>query len=145
MKKLLFSAVVASVVFSSSPVYSGESMLITDPWVRETLPSMKMTAGYFQLNNTSSTTKTMIAAESSCANRVEIHEHKLVDGLMKMQKVPALEVKENSVINFVPGGYHLMMFGVSKQVKQGNSCEMRLIFQDKSVVTFTAPVKSLVK
>lgn len=129
----------------ATPVLSAEQIQIKDPWVRESLPGMTMTAGYFQLTNLSETQKVIVSAESDCAAKVEIHEHKFVDGLMKMQRVDSLVVKKQSSVMFSPGGYHLMLFDVSTEVKRGHDCQMRLSFSDDVTIDFVASVKAIIR
>lgn len=145
MKMLPRNLVFVLGLLSTSPVLSAEQIQIKEPWVRENLPGMTMTAGYFQLTNLSETEKAIISAGSDCAAKVEVHEHKFVDGLMKMQRVDSLVVKKQSSVTFSPGGYHLMLLDVSTEVKSGYSCRIRLSFSDKTSIDFVAPVKAIVR
>lgn len=145
MKNLLSSIVCCLGVVAVAPVFASESLVIDKQWIRETLPSMNMTAGYFHIQNSSSEDKVIVSAESSCSKRVEIHEHTFVDGLMKMQQVKSLRVKKGESVSLTPGGYHLMMFEVTDNLKRGKFCDIHLTFQDGAKQSFKAPVRSLVK
>lgn len=145
MNKVLSRVLWLLSVSTLSPAFASERLKIEKPWVRETLPSMTMTAGYMEIMNNTLDDKTVLSASSNCAKRVEIHEHKFVDGLMKMQRVESLLIKKKSVVKLTPGGYHLMMFDVTKQVKQGKTCRIRLDLKDGTSLTVNAPVNSLVQ
>ena len=145
MKMLPRSLAFVFGLLSVAPVLSAEQIQIKEPWVRESLPGMTMTAGYFQLTNLSEAEKAIISAGSDCAAKVEIHEHKFVDGLMKMQRVDALVVKKQHSVKFSLGGYHLMLFDVSAAVKSGYNCRIYLFFSDATTIDFVAPVKAIVR
>lgn len=44
---------------------------------------------------------------------IEVHEHRHVDGMMSMRRVSDLRIAAGRSLAFVPGGYHLMVFGLT--------------------------------
>jgi copper(I)-binding protein len=44
---------------------------------------------------------------------IEVHEHRHVDGMMSMRRVSDLSIAAGRSVAFVPGGYHLMVFGLT--------------------------------
>lgn len=126
---LLFS------LFLLSPVANAGGVMLSDLIVTEMLPGSKSTAGYFTLMNHSDKAVTLKAAQSDLSSRVEIHEHIMSNGIMKMQKVTkGIVVKPHGSVTFAPGGYHLMIFKDKKKIKRGMDFQLTLLLDnDKSV------------
>lgn len=119
------------------------NVMVSDAQVREFLPASKSTAGYLNLINHSDTAITLVKAEIDGLGRVEIHEHRHVDGMMKMQQVESLEIKAHSKIKFQPGSYHLMAFEPEEPLKEGQQRKLTLYFSDGNRIFTQATVVSL--
>lgn len=97
----------AAVMDASAP-----SVLISDGYVLAPLKGRDIAAGYFIAENQGAAIS-LIGATSPMAS-IEIHTHSMVDGVMKMRKVDAVDLPEETSIAFEPGGFHLMMFGFTQ-------------------------------
>lgn len=91
---------------------SAPSVLISEGYILAPLKGRDIAAGYFIAEN-QGTAISLTGASSPMAS-IEIHTHTLVDGVMKMRKVDAVELPEETSIVFEPGGFHLMMFGFTQ-------------------------------
>lgn len=91
---------------------SAPSVLISDGYVLAPLKGRDIAAGYFIAENQGAAIS-LIGATSPMAS-IEIHTHSMVDGVMKMRKVDAVNLPEETSIAFEPGGFHLMMFGFTQ-------------------------------
>ena len=91
--------------------------------------------------------KSLVGAEASIADTVEIHTMSMEEGVMKMRKVDSLDVTETAPLTLERGGNHLMFFGVSEDMAIGDSVELTLTLTDSSgaeeTVTTQADVISL--
>lgn len=92
------------------------SVLISDGYVMAPLKGRDIAAGYFIAENQGAAIS-LVAASSPMAS-IEIHTHTLVDGVMQMRKVDAVELPEETSVAFEPGGFHLMMFGFTQALGQ---------------------------
>jgi len=142
--------ITASLVTLSAHAHSGHkhddgavNVMVNNAQVREFLPASKSTAAYLNLMNHSDTAVTLVKAEIDGLERVEIHEHRHVDGMMKMQQVKHLEIKAHSEVKFQPGGYHLMAFQPVEPLKVGQQRKLTLYFNDGNRVFTQATVVSL--
>jgi len=103
---------------------------IRGPWIRSTAPGAPTTAAYFTLLNGTQEDIRLIDAKSDIAQRVEIHEHSMKDGVMKMSKVKNVLVPKQSSTIFKPGGYHVMFIGLDNPVAEGDKVSITLAFDN---------------
>lgn len=103
---------------------------------------MPVTAVYFIAHNRGKETIRLIAVEGSISDRIEIHEHRMDNGLMKMQEVAGgIELPAGKMVKFTPGGYHIMIMNLDQAISEGDEIELTLIFNDNSEKTITAVAK----
>lgn len=124
-----------------SAAVSAAPLAINGAWIREWVPGSASTAAYFTLDNQNHHSAQLVKATIDGVARVEIHEHRHVDGMMKMQQVTSVDVAANSQESFEPGGLHLMLFEPSVQIKKGTSLKLTLYFADGNRVYTMADVK----
>ncbi len=115
-----------------------QGIVISNAMVRPPFPGRTMTAGYMQIANGGPADR-LIAAESDIAERVEIHTHKMEDGIMKMRKVNGVDLPANDHVLFAPGGYHLMMFGITLDENQSDA-SITLKFKNAPDLTVIAEI-----
>jgi len=103
---------------------------ITDAWVRENAPGQSVGAAYMTLNSPQDST--LVYAETTVADSVEIHSMTMENGVMKMRMLEELTLKAGKPEKLAPGGFHLMLFDLKKPLKAGENVTFRLCFKDKS-------------
>ena len=96
----------------------------TEAWVRATVPGQTVTGAFMKIESTSE--KTLIGASSDIAEKMEIHRTIHEDGVSKMRHIDRLELKPNKPALLEPGGFHLMMFGLHKAAKVGETVTIQL-------------------
>ncbi|MGY1488181.1 copper chaperone PCu(A)C [Methylobacillus pratensis] len=102
---------------------------VVEPWVRTTAPGQKVAAGYVRI--VSDKDVALVSANSSFADKVEVHEMQMDDGIMRMRPLRQLELKANTPVELKPGGLHLMLVGIKNAVKAGDTIPLTLVFEDK--------------
>ena len=85
-------------------------------------------AGYFTLTNDGMTD--MLMAVTADFPRVMIHESLIQDGVMTMQHRMRVEVPGQGLIEFAPGGYHVMFMGLNEEWAEGDEIEASLQFKN---------------
>jgi copper(I)-binding protein len=103
----------------------------------------KTGAVYFMIVNETETPDRLVSAKTPAARKAEVHNHLMQDGIMKMRKVDGLEIAAGGRVMFKPGGYHLMLFGLTAPLKEGSSIEVELTFEQAGTVTLQVPIKPL--
>jgi len=109
---------------------AGSELVISGEWIRSTAPGTPTTAAYFLLKNDSNKDITLLNAKSDIAERVEIHEHTMQNGVMKMQKTNGVLIPKQSNLVFEPGGYHVMFIGLKDSVDTGEKVDITLEFDN---------------
>ena len=93
---------------------------------------------FFKLSNTSGMNKTLISATSKTAEKIEIHNHDMKDGVMRMRRLDKLTVNAQSSVLLKPHGLHLMVFGYSASEEMN----VTLNFDTEEQVTFVPEIIS---
>jgi len=113
------------------------------PYVREVPPGQMNSATFLTLKNGSDKEIALIKAVSDVAKNVELHEHVHDNGMMKMRQVPKISVPANGETVLKPGGYHIMLIGLTRKIKSGDIIDLSLEFDDGSKQAIKAEVKKV--
>ncbi|MEX1214459.1 copper chaperone PCu(A)C [Saccharospirillum sp.] len=106
-----------------------DALSVTDARLR-LLPGDLPVAGYFRLINEGDDSVVLSGAESSAFEHVTMHQSTQVDGMAGMEPVPELELAPDGAIEFLPGGYHLMLMKRRSPIEFGAEVPVTLIFAD---------------
>ena len=118
---------------------------ISDPMVRAVPPSSTNTAAFMTLKNEGKKEIRLVSADSSIAERVEIHGHRHVGDKMEMYKVDELPLPAGKEVKLESGGYHIMVMGLKIQLKIDETVPLTLHFSDSDAIDIKAPVRSLME
>lgn len=116
---------------------------IEKPWTRATAPGAAVGGGFATIRNTGKTADRLLSASSPVSASMEMHQMAMVNDVMKMREVKALELPANSVIELKPGAYHLMFIGLKAPLKQGERVPVTLKFEKAGEVKVALSVESL--
>lgn len=95
-----------------------------EAWARGTVAAQKATGVFVQLRSPDGAR--LVGGSSPAAARVEIHEMRMEEGVMKMREVPALELPAGQMVALKPGGYHLMLMELKQPLKAGDTLALSL-------------------
>jgi len=113
---------------------SPEVLVIKDAHLYIPLSGSMMTGGYLSVSNIKDETIEILEIDCS-PYRAEIHETKMdAKGMMKMERLQGLELNPGSKIIFVPGGKHIMFWGLSDFQETYLDCSFKL--KDKDSIMF---------
>lgn len=116
---------------------------VSEAYARETIPGTNISSAYMTLVNSTKRNISIVAASSKVSESIEIHEHTMKDGLMKMRQRDAVEIAANNQIKFQPSGFHLMIFDLKQPLKAGENIIITLHFDDKSQIDVDYAIKSI--
>ncbi len=111
-------------------ILSKQNIIYSKPSIRVTPPGQNITAAYVSLKNTSKADITLLGASSDSAQSVEIHEHKMSEGMMNMRQVEHIHIPSQKTVKLQPGGYHLMVFGLNKSIVENDEIKITLNFKN---------------
>jgi copper(I)-binding protein len=118
---------------------------VTEPWIRATVPAQKTTGAFMQLK--SAKAARLVEVKSPVAGRVEIHEMAMEGQTMRMRAVTGLDLPAGQPVNLASGGYHIMMFDLQRQLKEGEQVPLTLTVEEaggkRENVAVQVPVKAL--
>ncbi len=109
-------------------------------WVRAAMKG-ENSAVYFILHNHSSQPDELIGVACDCAQVVELHESVMEAGAMKMKPVTSIPLASGAEVNFQPGGLHVMLINLSRDLKAGDSIDLVLKFKHTGALTIKVPVR----
>ena len=121
------------------------NLKIAAAYVRAMVPGAEVGGGYLTITNTGSTDDRLMAASSSRAVKVEVHEMKMNNDVMVMrQHENGLALPAGKTVELKPGSYHLMFMDVIDPFKQGETIRARLTFEKAGAIDVDFPVGSAV-
>ncbi|MBP7522906.1 MAG: copper chaperone PCu(A)C [Leptothrix sp. (in: Bacteria)] len=130
-------------VAASTPAWS--QTVVKDPWVRGTVAQQKATGAFMQITSTQG--GRLLSAASPVAGVVEVHEMKMDGSVMKMGAIPALDLPAGKNVELKPGGYHVMLMDLKKELKAGDTVPLTLVVEGKDgkkeSLEIKAPVRAL--
>ena len=127
---------------SSSNDDACDAVEIENAWVR--LPPGPNTALYMDITNTSDGAFALSGVSSDFATTYELHESKMSDGQMIMEKVPGQEipVAAGATTKLEPGGLHVMAIDIQEPLAVGDVKTFTLTFTNDCTTEITAPVET---
>jgi len=137
----LSSAHTGALLFDAARI-DADKIVICDAWVQEGPPSQKITAAFMLIENHNATEISLLSASTDAARVVELHEMLIEEGMMRMRKVDAINVPAGGVVKLEPGGYHLMVIDLNRELKAGEQVRVTLRFSNRIEKTVNVPVKN---
>ena len=98
-------------------------------------------AAYFVVVNDGDETDTLIGVASEVASSTEMHETRIENNVAQMVPVSRVDVPAHGSIEFKPGGYHVMLVGLTQDLKAGNTLKLTLQFEKSGEVTLDVPIQ----
>ncbi|MEM8548041.1 MAG: copper chaperone PCu(A)C [Pseudomonadota bacterium] len=132
--------ILAHVATGCTPADNAATLSFERGWVRTPAPNAKMTAGYVAINNDTAADVRITRAASPQFGRVEIHTTSMVDGVMQMRPVQALDVPAHGQVSLEPGGLHLMLMAAKGPLAADDSVIVTLFSDDRPVAELTLPL-----
>lgn len=98
-------------------------------------------AVYVRISNHGQQADALISAASDAADTVELHEVINEGGVMKMRPLAKVAVPANGTVEMKPGGYHIMLLGLRRDLKPGDKIKVTLTFERGGPMSIEAPVR----
>ena len=114
---------------------AGAELAVSQAWSRAMPPSAPTGAVYFVLENRGEQPQRLVGAQTTRAEKTELHTHVHQNDMMKMQQIESVEVPASGKVEFKPGGNHLMMFGLKQPLVAGESFPITLQFENGGEIT----------
>lgn len=119
------------------------SLTVTEAWVRPPQGMDRPAAAYFEIVG-GAVADALLGVTSPAAAMVELHETTTdASGMTGMHPLERLEIPAGETIALQPGGYHLMLMGVTDgAIEVGTTVELRLTFEQAGEIVVQAEVRA---
>lgn len=121
---------------AAAPV--GPVIKVMAPFARASMPNG---AVYMHLMNEGDAGDRLISVESDVAEAVELHETRMENDVMKMSPIEAVDVPAGGSATLEPGGMHVMLLGLKKELATGDTFELTLNFEQTGSQTIQVEVQ----
>ena len=116
---------------------------VTQGHVRETIPGTEISSAYMTIHNNSAEALVLEGVISDVSSRLELHQHSMVDGMMKMRQVETITIPAKGELILQPSGYHIMIFSLQNGLQAGSEVKMTLLFSQQRSLDIFLPVQSI--
>jgi copper(I)-binding protein len=161
--RVVFLAALLILVTSACGGASGPDIQVDDPWVRAALVlEMKNqddkgassggemgshlggsnSAAYMTIVNKGRQGDRLITVNSDIAQAVEIHISEMEDGVMTMHQVEGVDIPTRGRIELKPGGLHVMLIGLRRDLTAGDQVMLTLGFENSGEIVVEARVRA---
>ncbi len=116
---------------------------VSDPWVRATVIAQKTSGAYMRLE--SKQDARLLSARTPVAGIVELHSMEMVDNVMRMRAVSGIDVPAGKGAELKPGGFHMMLMELKRQLREGDTVPITLVVEGKDKKRQTIEVQATVR
>jgi len=138
----LLAVVTVFVHAQAQTTTSSNSISIEHPWARATFAGGKTGSAYLTIRNSGTSSDRLIEASTPLANKVQFHQENDADRVMRMREMPAVTIPPGASVILKPGGTHIMIIGLTRQLKAGQNFPLTLGFERAGKVDLRVPVFS---
>lgn len=120
---------------------------VTGAWVR-TVGGMRSMSGsdtalFMMIKNNSNIDDQLLNVHSDAAKMVQMHQSEVdMNGVSSMHGVETIDIPAGGSAELKPGGYHVMLMGLTRDLKEGDSIIFTLTFQHAGDIVIQASVKT---
>lgn len=112
-------------------------LTIGKAWVRASVGAA--TGAFLEIRNDGEADR-LVSVSSPAAPDVRIHVTVKDGDVMKMRDVDGIDVPAHGAVALQPGGYHIMVMGLPKPLKEGDTLPLTLHFAKAGTVDVVAEV-----
>ena len=123
--------------------HASAQVQVTDAWVRATVPGQPSSGAFMTV--TADSDSKLLSVASPVAKDVQIHEMTMKNDVMSMGPVKSVDLPAGKAVSFDPNGYHVMLMGLTAQLKEGESVPLTLTVENAKGEKETVEVKAEVR
>lgn len=138
MNRILVFTLVIVLLLSGCAAPAAAGVEVQDAWMR---PAVQGGNGavYFAIH--SSAAEELVGVSSDVAEAVEMHESKMNEDVMEMRQVQSVPLGAGEEVMFEPGGLHVMLVNLQRDLKAGDEIEITLHFNSYQDLPLRVPVQ----
>ena len=128
----------ATALLAPLAAHAQTPIAVTRAWSRATMAN-GMGVAYLTIT-ASGAADALVGVSTPVASKADLHESFEEGGVMKMRPVASLAVTPGKPVVLQPGGYHIMLMGLTHALKEGDTFPLTLQFAKAGAITVTATV-----
>jgi len=117
------------------------SVEVRDAWARATAGKAEIGAIYLTIE--SPVDDRLTGLSTPIASLAQLHTMTMEGGIMKMTRLPALDLPAGKPVKIEPGGTHIMLIGLTDKLSPGQSFPLTLLFEKAGKREVTVNVESV--
>ena len=142
MKALRILVLAAGVVLAAGAASAQTGQLTVDKaWARATPGKSQIGAAYVTIQ--SPTPDRLVAASTPVAKMAQLHTMSMSGMVMKMRPVAGIDIPAGKPVSLAPGGFHIMLIGLAKPLKAGQTFPLTLTFEKAGSRTVNVAVEKI--
>jgi copper(I)-binding protein len=114
---------------------------VSNVWARATPGGAQTAAVYATIQSASGDRLT--GASTPAAQKAELHTMTMDGNVMKMRQVDGIDLPAGQAVTLKPGGYHIMLTGLTQPLKEGQSFPLTLAFEKSGTRELTVTVQKV--
>jgi len=132
-----FIAILALILFTHTPLGTAHAadtvsvgnITVSNAWSRASTGANRPSGAFLSVANKGSASDRLIGVQSPAAAKSALHNSVMEDGVMKMNHVMAIDIPAGGMTMLKPGGFHIMLMGVTTLLKEGDMFPVTLTFE----------------
>ena len=134
-----FRMILAALALSALPAHAHDGIHVEDAYARTTPRSA---AVFMTITNHGGAEDRLLSARTEAAGMAGLHTHtETADGVMTMPDVPeGFAISGHETRALARGGDHVMLMGLTRPLKPGDTIHLILTFEHEGEVTLDVPV-----
>lgn len=125
---------------ATGPEVTAGPLVIRGAWARPATASDGVSAVFLTIENTGDQPDRLLHAHCDVAETVELHETIMENSVMKMRPVDGIDIPAHGSVVVRPGGLHIMLIGLKRDLNPGDEVEVELHFDQAKHVSIHAVV-----
>jgi len=135
LRALVFFAAIAAAAAQ------GGGVQVQSAWARATPGDAQTAAVYVTL--LAKTGDRLVGISTPAAQNAELHTMTMDGNVMKMRQVDAIDLPAGQTVTLKPGGFHVMLTGLTRPLKEGQSFPLTLTFANTGAQQVTVNVQKV--
>ncbi len=140
-KKMKHAIFLIFLFFTTLSQADSTTIQFLNGWIKQLPQVVPLRAGYLQIKNPDNKDYEITGFSSDDFEKVEMHETKMVDDIMKMVELESIYLPANGQVELKPGGKHLMMITPLLTLQIGDIVELNVTFSDDTTQQIQLEVK----
>ena len=144
LRLLLILCAALGPAMAASDANTSAGLTVSDAWARATVEGQTGSGVFLQLMSRQDAQ--LLGGSSPAAERVELHEMRVVNGMMTMRRIERLDLPAGKTVA-LDHEYHIMLIGLKQPLQVGRSIRLTLQWLDaagaRHSTNVLAPVRAL--